>query len=220
MAPSRCRNVPTPLRGSYASRMGTALFVGLAIAAFFVLFGVGIAVLLVAWLRQLWGEFRRTPTVSTLTRGARAARPVVAYRDVLRQAPAETATRTLRIQRKALALEGIEGQLDSQDRFRVRETTRRYLPDTMQAFRLATMGEGGDRRREASRMLSEQLAQIETTLDRIASGAGENGLAILETNGRFLDQISSEEPSAGPDGGNGAGPQAPGPADGSRDRPA
>ncbi|HYZ02022.1 MAG TPA: hypothetical protein VFA92_11055 [Candidatus Binatia bacterium] len=172
--------------------MTTALIVGLAIAAFFVLFGVGIAVLFVAWLRQLWGEFRRTPTVSSLARGARAARPVVAYRDVLRHAPADTATRTLRIQRKALALEGIEAQLDSQDRFRVRETTRRYLPDTMQAFRMATMGEGADRRRDAARMLNEQLGQIESQLDRIATGAGENGLAILETNGRFLDEISSE----------------------------
>ena len=172
--------------------MTTALIVGLAIAAFFVLFGVGIAVLFVAWLRQLWGEFRRTPTVSSLARGARAARPVVAYRDVLRHAPADTATRTLRIQRKALALEGIEAQLDSQDRFRVRETTRRYLPDTMQAFRMATMGEGADRRRDAARMLNEQLGQIESQLDRIATGAGENGLAILETNGRFLDEISSQ----------------------------
>jgi hypothetical protein len=191
--------------------MTTALIVGLAIAAFFVLFGVGIAVLFVAWLRQLWGEFRRTPTVSSLARGARAARPMVAYRDVLRLAPADTATRTLRIQRKAIALEGIEGQLDSQDRFRVRETTRRYLPDTMQAFRLATMGDGGDRRREAARMLNEQLGQIESTLDRIASGAGDNGLAILETNGRFLDEISSDQ-TADPDGN---GPLPPG-----RDQPA
>lgn len=190
--------------------MTTALIVGLALAAFFVLFGVGIVVLFVAWLRQLWAEFRRTPTVSSLTRGARAARPVVAYRDVLRHAPPDTATRTLRIQRKALALEGIEAQLDSQDRFRVRETTRRYLPDTMQAFRVATMGEGGDRRREAARMLGEQLGQIESTLDRIASGAGENGLAILETNGRFLGEISSDQPAD--DGGH--GPLPPG-----RDRP-
>ena len=175
--------------------MTTALIVGLAIAAFVVLFGVGIVVLFVAWLRQLWAEFRSTPTVSSLTRGARAARPVVAYRDVLRQAPADTATRTLRIQRKALALEDIEAQLDSQDRFRVRETTRRYLPDTMQAFRMASMGEGGDRRREAARMLNEQLGQLESALDRIATGAGENGLAILETNGRFLDEISSDQPA-------------------------
>jgi hypothetical protein len=195
--------------------MTTALIVGLAIAAFFVLFGVGIAVLFVAWLRQLWGEFRRTPTVSSLARGARAARPVVAYRDVLRHAPADTATRTLRIQRKALALEGIEAQLDSQDRFRVRETTRRYLPDTMQAFRMATMGEGADRRRDAARMLNEQLGQIESQLDRIATGAGENGLAILETNGRFLDEISSEgaaDPPSDQDGNRQLPPE--------RDRPA
>jgi hypothetical protein len=186
--------------------MTTVVFVGLAIAAFFILFGVGVAVLIVAWLRQLWGEFRRTPTISSLARGAQAARPVVAYRDVLRQAPADTAPRTLRIQRKALALEHIEGQLDSQDRFRVRETTRRYLPDTMQAFRLATMGDGGDRRQEAARMLSEQLGQIETTLDRIAGSAGENGLAILETNGRFLDEISSDGPVEPTADGDGSGP--------------
>lgn len=195
--------------------MTTALIVGLAIAVFFVLFGVGIAVLFVAWLRQLWGEFRRTPTVSSLTRGARAARPVVAYRDVLRHAPADTATRTLRIQRKALALEGIEAQLDSQDRFRVRETTRRYLPDTMQAFRMATMGEGADRRRDAGRMLNEQLGRIESQLDRIATGAGENGLAILETNGRFLDEISTDQAADRPGDQDGNRPLPP-----ERDRPA
>ena len=152
----------------------------------------GAVALLTAWLRSLWHEFRSTPVVSELSRSANLAKPLVAYRDSLRLAPPEATTRTMRIQRKALALERISDRLGDEERFRVGETTRRYLPDTMQAYRLAVTGADAGSRREASKLLIEQLARIEEGVDEAASTAGEQGMRVLEANGRFLAEISED----------------------------
>lgn len=150
--------------------------------------------LFVAWLRGLWQEFRRTPVVNDLSRRANLAKPLLAYRETLRLAPPEATSRTMRIQRKAIALERISDQLGDEERFRVEETTRRYLPDTMHAYQLAVTGADLPGRREASRLLIKQLAQIEGSVDAAAATAGENGMRVLEANGRFLSEIKEDQP--------------------------
>lgn len=167
------------------------------VVALLVLGLVGTAVaLLLAWLRGLWHEFREAPMVGGIARTAGAARPLVQYRDVLRLAPAEATAQTIRIQRKAMALERVKEHLGAEDRFHVEETTRRYLPDTMSAYRLAVTGAEGEQRTAAARLLMKQLAQLEDTVDTAARGAGEVGMRALRANGQFLEQISEEEPPA------------------------
>lgn len=159
------------------------------------LFGAAVALLL-GWLRGLWHEFRTTPMVSGIAQGATITRPLVQYRDVLRLAPPEATAQTVRIQRKALALERVKEQLGAEDRFHVEETTRRYLPDTMNAYRLAVTGADGHQRSAAAQLLMKQLAQLEDTVDTAARGAGEVGMRALRANGQFLEQIVEEDPPA------------------------
>lgn len=163
--------------------------------------GASVALLL-AWLRGLWNEFRSTPIVGGITQTATTARPLVQYRDVLRLAPPEATAQTVRIQRKALALERVKEHLEAEDRYHVEETTRRYLPDTMNAYRLAVTGADGEQRTAAAQLLMKQLAQLEDTVDGAARGAGEVGMRALRANGDFLQQITEEDPPAelpGPD---------------------
>lgn len=167
--------------------------IGIALVILFVVAGAGVAVVLLAWFRHLWRELRRTPMFGgQIARGASLARPMVMYRDVLSRAPLNATNLTLRIQRKALALESIKDELGSEQRFRVEETTRRYLPDTMDAFRKALVANDAQQRTEATRLLEEQLSQLDANLDGIAAGAGESALAALKANGHFLDEVSSQ----------------------------
>jgi len=159
------------------------------------LFGAAVALLL-GWLRGLWHEFRTTPMVSGIAQSANNVRPLVQYRDVLRLAPPEATAQTVRIQRKAVALERIKDNLGAEDRFHVEETTRRYLPDTMNAYRLAVTGADGGQRSAAAQLLMKQLAQLEETVDTAARGAGEVGMRALRANGDFLEQITEDEPPA------------------------
>ena len=169
----------------------------IVVVALLVLGLLGAAVaLLAAWLRGVWREFRSTPVVGSITQGASVARPLVQYRDVLRLAPAEATAQTVRIQRKALALERIKDDLGAEDRFHVEETTRRYLPDTMNAYRLAVTGADPEQRTAAARLLMKQLAQLEESVDTAAKGAGEVGMRALRANGDFLEQITEDDTSA------------------------
>lgn len=149
--------------------------------------------LTLSWLRSTWREFRSAPMVSGLTRTASVAMPLVQYRDVLRLAPAEATAQTMRIQRKALALERVRDHLAAEDRYHVEETTRRYLPDTMNAYRLAVTGADAEQRQAASALLRQQLAQLEDNMDSAARGAGEVGMRALQANGQFLRQIGDDE---------------------------
>ena len=124
---------------------------------------------------------------------------MVAYRDALRRAPARASQLTYRVQRKALALEGISSHLGTEQRFRVAETSRRYLPDTLEAYRLVVAGSDGRPPPEASRLLLGQLSQLEASLDGIAVGAGERGLDALRANGLFLSAISRSANDGRPD---------------------
>ena len=117
---------------------------------------------------------------------------MLAYRDVLSRAPIDATNLTLRIQRKAMALESVKEELGTEQRFRVEETTRRYLPDTMNAYRKAVAASEAGQRAEASRMLIEQLSRLDANLDGIAAGAGESALAAMKANGHFLDELSAE----------------------------
>lgn len=167
------------------------------VVALLVLGVLGAAVaLLLAWLRGVWHEFRSAPMVSSIAQSASAARPLVQYRDVLRLAPPEATAQTVRIQRKAQALERVKDHLGAEDRFHVEETTRRYLPDTMNAYRLAVTGADGQQRMAAAQLLIKQLAQLEDTVDTAARGAGEVGMRALRANGQFLEQISEDDESS------------------------
>ncbi|MBO0707607.1 MAG: hypothetical protein J2P43_06430 [Candidatus Dormibacteraeota bacterium] len=178
------------------STMAVVVIIAVVVALLVLgLLGTAVAVL-VAWLRGLWHEFRTTPMVSGIAQSASVARPLVQYRDVLRLAPPEATAQTVRIQRKALALERVRDHLEAEDRFHVEETTRRYLPDTMNAYRLAVTGASGEQRSAAAQLLMKQLAQLEETVDTAARGAGEVGMRALRANGQFLEQISDDEPSA------------------------
>jgi hypothetical protein len=172
--------------------VGTAAVIVLSLVALLIILGVVITVVLVAWLRTLWREFRRTPVFGSVARGVNMAGPAIAYRDVLRKAPLEATSLTLRIQRKVLALEGIKQYLGTEQVFRVQETSRRYLPDTMAAYRTTLVATDADQRTEASRMLVAQLSRIDSNLDEIAAGAGERGIAELKANGAFLDELSTD----------------------------
>ncbi|MBO0701519.1 MAG: hypothetical protein J2P38_01205 [Candidatus Dormibacteraeota bacterium] len=179
------------------SAVAVVVIIAIVVALLVVgLLGTAVALLL-AWLRGLWHEFRTTPMVSGFTQTASTARPLVQYRDVLRLAPPEATAQTVRIQRKALALERVKDQLGAEDRFHVEETTRRYLPDTMNAYRLAVTGAGGEQRSAAAQLLMKQLAQLEETVDGAARGAGEVGMRALRANGDFLQQMADDEPPAG-----------------------
>jgi hypothetical protein len=168
----------------------TVLTIGLAGLFLLGLISVLAGLVFFAWLRQLWRELRRTPTFSQIARRAAVAKPMLTYRDALRRAPGLATDLTLRLNRKALALEVISNKLGSEQRFRVEETTRRYLPDTLNAFQMALVGADAERRDRASKMLVEQLAQLESSLDSIAAGAGEDGIAALQANGAFIEEIS------------------------------
>jgi hypothetical protein len=172
--------------------VGTVLAIVLGLLALLLVIGAVISVVLVSWARQLWRDFRGTPVFGTASRGVNLAGPVLAYRDVLRRAPLDATNLTLRIQRKAKALEGIRQHLGTEQLFRVEETTRRYLPDTMNAYRSTLVASAAPQRAEASRLLVAQLVQIDSNLDEIAAGAGERGIAALKANGMFLEEISSE----------------------------
>lgn len=174
------------------------------VVALLVLGLIGTAVaLLLAWLRGIWHEFRATPLVGTITQSANTTRPLIQYRDVLRLAPPEATAQTMRIQRKAMALERVKDHLEAEDRYHVEETTRRYLPDTMNAYRLAVTGADPRQRTAAAQLLMKQLAQLEDTVDGAARGAGEIGMRALRANGDFLQQITEEDPA----------PELPGPDD-------
>jgi hypothetical protein len=169
--------------------VGTALVILLAVLAFCVLVVGAVTWAIFAFVRHLWREVRRTPTFGQVSRGVSMARPVIAYREALRRAPSEATELVVRIQRKAMALDAVKEHLGPEPRFRVGETTARYLPDTMQAYRVASVGQGRQQRLEASRLLLQQLAQMDRNLDRIASGAGETGIQALRANGAFLGEI-------------------------------
>ena len=150
-----------------------------------------IAAVSIAWLRRRWRSLRQSPTLSWIARRAETARQVLSYREALRQAPPRAADLTLRVQRKAMALEAIAGELGPRERFRIEQTTRRYLPDTLNAFQMALMGSDDERRKVARELLVDQLSQLEGNLDRIAVGAGQKGIAALRANGMFIDSISA-----------------------------
>jgi hypothetical protein len=191
---------------TYAGDVETLLLAGLVALLLVLAIGTGVVLLLFVWLRQLWRELRRTPSFSRMASRAAVARPMLTYRDVLRRAPPAALELTSRLQRKALALESIRDQLGSEQRFRVAETTRRYLPDTMNAFRLALAGADDGRQGEASALLVKQLSDLEAGLDGIAAGAGEKGLLALRANGVFLDQLTSGNSQPGSQAaGNGKG---------------
>jgi len=179
--------------------METFLLVMLGLLVAMVLFGVLTATTLALLLRRLVRRLRGSPTYSRVARAATLARPMVAYRDALRRAPARATQLTYRVQRKALALETISRHLGTEQRFRVAETTRRYLPDTLEAYRLVVAGSDGRPPQEASRLLVGQLSQLEASLDGIAVGAGETGLEALRANGLFLGAISGGGSDRQPD---------------------
>ena len=173
--------------------MGSLLIAGIAILVIALVAGVTV-VAVYAWLRRLWRSLAQSPTLSWVARRAQTARQVLSYRDALRHAPPRATELTLRVQRKATALEAIAGDLDPKERFRVEQTTRRYLPDTLNAFQMAMLGSDDERRRVARKLLVDQLAQLEGNLDRIAVGAGEKGIDALRANGMFIDSISAPPP--------------------------
>jgi hypothetical protein len=152
---------------------------------------VTIAAVSIAWLRRLWRSLHRNPTLSWIARRVETAKQVFSYREALRLAPPPATDLTFRVQRKAMALEGMAGELGPKERFRVEQTTRRYLPDTLNAFQMALMGGDDERRKLARELLVDQLSQLEGNLDRIAVGAGEKGIAALKANGMFIDSISA-----------------------------
>jgi hypothetical protein len=168
------------------------LVAGIVIVVLLLVAAGVVGFLLFAWLRHVWRDLRGTPTFSQVARGARMARPLLAYRDVLRLAPSAAAPLTFRIQRKAMALATIRDQLGAEERFRLDETTGRYLPDTMNAFRMAVTTREPAGRGEASQLLMDQLSQLDSNLDRIAGSAGETGMAALRANGVFLGEISAD----------------------------
>lgn len=178
--------------------MGTFLVIVLSLVALLVILGVVISVVLIAWVRSLWRTFRRTPVFGSVAQGVNLAGPALTYRDVLRKAPLEATNLTMRIQRKVLALEGIKEHLGTEQLFRVQETSRRYLPDTMTAYRSTLVATNSPQRAEASKMLIEQLSRIDSNLDEIASGAGERGIAALKANGMFLDELSADRRDTSP----------------------
>jgi hypothetical protein len=180
--------------------METFLLVVLGLLVVLVLLGLLTATTLVLLLRRLVRRLRGSPTYSRVARAATLARPMVAYRDALRRAPSRATQLTYRVQRKAVALEAISSHLGPEQRFRVVETTRRYLPDTLEAFRLVVAGSDGRPPPEASRLLVGQLSQLEASLDGIAVGAGETGLEALRANGLFLSAISGSANDRQPDG--------------------
>jgi hypothetical protein len=167
------------------------LIVGIVVAVIAFAAMVTIAALAVAWMRRLWRSLGQSPTLSWIARRAETARQALAFREALRLAPPRATTLTFRVQRKARALETIAGELDSRERFRVEQTTRRYLPDTLNAFQLAVMGGDDERRKVAQELLVDQLSQLEGNLDRIAVSAGEKGISALRANGMFIDSISA-----------------------------
>jgi hypothetical protein len=179
--------------------METFLLVVLGLFVVLVLFGLLTATTLVLLLRRLVRRLRGSPTYSRVARTATLARPMVAYRDALRRAPARATQLTYRVQRKALALEAISRHLGPEQRFRVAETSRRYLPDTLEAYRRVVTGSDGRPPAEASRLLVGQLSQLEATLDGIAVGAGDTGLDALRANGLFLSAISRSANERQPD---------------------
>lgn len=167
-----------------------------AIAVLLIAFAVvvTVAVVTIAWLRRLWRSLRRSPTLSWVARRAETARQAFSYRDALRRAPPRATDLTLRVQRKAMALEVIAGELDPKERFRVEQTSRRYLPDTLNAFQMALMGGDNERVEAAQQLLVDQLSHLEGNLDRIAVHAGAKGIAALRANGMFIDSISAPPP--------------------------
>ena len=175
---------------SYAGIVETLLIAGLVLVVLVVLAVVAAGVALVVWLRHLWRRARRSRAVARVVREVALARPLVVYRDVLRLAPPGATDLTIKVQRKALTLEAVGDQLEPQQRFRVEETTRRYLPDTMDAYRMAVMDGDPARRRDASRMLVQQLSELDGNLDSIAAAAGDSALAALRANGLFLGEVS------------------------------
>ena len=175
----------------YARIVESLLVVGIVVFLVALVAMVTITAVSIAWLRRLWRSLRQSPTLSWIARRAETARQVLTYREALRLAPPRATDLTLRVQRKAMALEGIAGELGPRERFRVEQTTRRYLPDTLNAYRMALMGGDDERREVAQELLVDQLSRLEGNLDRIAVGAGEKGIAALKANGMFIDSISA-----------------------------
>ena len=171
--------------------MESLLIAGIVVLVITLVAVVTIAAVFVAWLRRLWRSLRQSPTLSWIARRAETARQVFSYREALRLAPPRATDLTLRVQRKATALEAIAGELGPRERFRVEQTTRRYLPDTLNAFQMALMGGDSERRKVAQALLVDQLSRLEGNLDRIAAGAGDKGIAALSANGMFIDSISA-----------------------------
>ncbi|MBO0686870.1 MAG: hypothetical protein J2P45_27295 [Candidatus Dormibacteraeota bacterium] len=174
--------------------METFLLVALGVFLALALLGLGTGLALFFSLRHLTRRFRRaaagTRVGTQVGRMARLAGPMVVHREALRLAPPRATELTFRIQRKALALEAIAAQLSPESRFRVVETSRRYLPDTLNAYRLASAGRDRRQRTEAAELLVGQLSEVEAMLDGIAVGSGDAGLAALRANGAFLNVIS------------------------------
>lgn len=172
--------------------MGVFLALLITVAVVFLIIVGGASFATYRFARHIWRELRKAPAFQEVARGAQVARPFLVYRDALRRAPLEATQITLRIDRKVRALGAVGESLPDEQRFRLEETTARYLPDTMEAYRKALVGADLDQRREVSAMLLEQLNELDQNLDRIAASAGETGLAALRANGAFLDQISSD----------------------------
>lgn len=167
------------------------MIAGVVIVVLVLVAVVMITVIAIAWLRRLWASFLHNRTVEWIARRATIARQALSYREALSLAPSRATALTFRVQRKAVALEAISGELDSKERFRVEQTTRRYLPDTLNAFQMAVMGGDAERRRVAQDLLVDQLAQLEDNLDRIAVDAGDRGIDVLMANGLFIRSISA-----------------------------
>ncbi|MBO0683514.1 MAG: hypothetical protein J2P45_10190 [Candidatus Dormibacteraeota bacterium] len=197
------------------SSVETFLLVALGVVLALALVGLASGLALFFSLRHLARRFRRaaagTWVGTRVGRMARLAGPMVVHRETLRLAPPRATELTFRIQRKVLALQTIAAQLPPESRFRVGETSRRYLPDTLNAYRLASASRDRRQRTEASGLLVGQLSELEAMLDRIAGGTGEAGLAALKANGAFLNVISGHSQEAALDPGPGS--KAPPPAE-------
>jgi hypothetical protein len=175
----------------YARKVESLLIAGIVVLVIALGAVVAITVVTIAWLRRLWLSLRQNPTLSWIARRAATAKQVLSYREALRLAPRRATELTFRVQRRAMALQEIAGELGPKERFRVEQTTRRYLPDTLNAFQMAVMGSDLEGRRVAQELLMAQLSQLEGNLDQIAVNAGERGIATLRANGIFIDSISA-----------------------------
>jgi hypothetical protein len=85
----------------------------------------------------------------------------------------------------------VHGPSHEADLYTVRETVRRYLPDTLtHYFALPPSLRAGHAARDgktAQQLLAEQLALLDEEMRRIASRVASPDVQALRANGRFLE---------------------------------